>query len=123
VHTDYLAVNPANNISYADPANGNSYTANDVHLRGVARARQIYSINPANGIETLVAQSETRYDEPAYPNLTYGTVTSWNDPGAARGNATTVRNWVDTSGSWLEGHAQYDQCGSVVSAWDAKGNQ
>ena len=123
VHTDYLAVNPANNISYADPVNGNSYTANDVHLRGVPRARQIYSINPTNGIETLVAQNETRYDEPAYPLLTYGTVTSWNDPGAARGNATTIRNWVDTSDSWLETHAEYDQCGSVVNAWDAKGNQ
>ncbi len=123
VHTDYLAVNPANNVSYADPVNGNTYTANDVHLRAVPRARQIYSINPTNGIETLVAQSETRYDEPAYSLLTYGTVTSWNDPGSARGNATTSRNWVNTSNSWLETHAQYDQCGNVRNTWDAKGNQ
>ncbi len=119
-HTDFLAVNPANNISYADPVNGSSYAANDAHLRDVPRARQIYSINPANGIETLVAQSETRYDEPAYPLFAYGTVISWNDPGSARGNATTSRDWVDTSGSWLETHTQYDRCGNVLKTWDAR---
>ena len=32
-HTDYLTVNPANNINYADPANGSSYTTSDEHLQ------------------------------------------------------------------------------------------
>ena len=122
-HFDYLTVDSVSGINYSGPANGSSYTASDVHLRSLVRGRKIYSVNPANGTETLVAQNETLYDEygpSAYPLLTYTAVTSWTDPGTARGNATTNRIWLNTSGTWLESHTQYDQCGSVRKTWDAR---
>jgi RHS repeat-associated protein len=122
-HFDYLNVDSVTGINYSGPANGSSYTASDVHLRSLVRARKIYSVNPANGTETLAAQTETLYDEygqSAYPLLTYAEVSSWIDPGAGRGNVTTTRNWVNTSGAWLESHTQYDQCGSVRKTWDAR---
>ncbi|HEV7747252.1 MAG TPA: hypothetical protein VGO56_19810 [Pyrinomonadaceae bacterium] len=117
-HTDYLGLNTANNINYANPVNGTSYGANDVHLRNLVRAQQLYSIDPTNGTETLVSQAEILYDEPAYPTVPYGTVTSWIDPGSARGNATSMRNWADMSGTWVTTHTQYDQCGNVCKLWD-----
>ena len=76
-----------------------------------------------NSVGTIVAQGEMRYDEAAYPLLTYGAVTSWTDPlTSIRGNATTARRWLNTTGSWIEAHSQYDQCGNVRKVWDANGN-
>jgi RHS repeat-associated protein len=77
-----------------------------------------------NAAGTIVSQSEIKYDEAAYPLLTYGTVTGWIDPATSvRGLPTTTRSWLDTSNSWIEAHAQYDQTGNVRKAWDGKGNQ
>lgn len=102
-HTDYLT---------------NGYDTNtNVHIRKLPSAVTIYD---AGGQQ--VARNEILYDEPAYPLLTYGTVTGWVDPGNLRGNTTTTRQWLDTSGTYLETHAQYDQLGNVRNAWDAKGN-
>ncbi len=87
-------------------------------------AQKVYAVNSATGAETLKAQSEVKYDEAAYPLLTYGVVTGWNSPGTpGRGLGTTSRSWLDSNNTWLETHAQYDQCGNVRNAWDAKGNQ
>lgn len=119
-HTDYLTVNPANNLNYSGPANGSTYTPSDIHLRGLVRARQTYSVNPANGTETLIAQTETKYEEAAFPLLPYATIVSWVDPGAGRGNPTTIRSWVDITNTWLETHTQYDQCGNVRKTWDLR---
>ncbi|HEY0097929.1 MAG TPA: polymorphic toxin-type HINT domain-containing protein [Pyrinomonadaceae bacterium] len=77
-----------------------------------------------NGATALVAQSEIKYDEAAYPLVIYGAVTGWTEPGTnVRGNQTTLRSWIDTSNTWIETHTQYDQCGNARSIWDAKGNQ
>ncbi|MDQ1637076.1 MAG: hypothetical protein QOF62_415, partial [Pyrinomonadaceae bacterium] len=122
-HSTYLAVNPVNGISYADPANGMNYTVSDAHLRGLPTASLVYAVNPSNGAETLAAQSTIAYDEPAYSILNYGSLAGWIDPGTARGNATTTGNWLDTTGTYLQTHAQYDQAGNLRNAWDAKGNQ
>jgi RHS repeat-associated protein len=75
-----------------------------------------------NGSSTIVAQSEMLYDEASYPLLIYGSVTGWSDPSTtARGNVTTVRRWLDTTGGWLETHAQFDQVGNPRKSWDALG--
>jgi RHS repeat-associated protein len=111
-HTDYLTA-----TNYTDALSG-------AHLRSLPTGSQIYAVNPANGAETLAAQSTITYDEPAYPLLTYGSLTGWVDPGtAARGNVTTAGKWLDTTGAYLQTHAQYDQAGSLRNAWDAMGNQ
>ncbi|MGB8508090.1 MAG: RHS repeat domain-containing protein, partial [Pyrinomonadaceae bacterium] len=116
IHTDYLTVN--NSIDYTRPGGP--------HLRGLPSAQQVYSVNTSSGAETLVAKSETKYDEGGgYAPIPYSgiTVPGWSDPvTTARGQATTTRSWVNTTNSWLETHAQYDQLGNVRSAWDAKGN-
>jgi RHS repeat-associated protein len=96
----------------------NGYDTNtNVHLRNLPSAVTVYD---AAGQQ--VARNEMLYDESAYPLLTYGTVTGWIDPGSLRGNVTTTRQWLDTSGTYLETHAQYDQVGNTRNAWDARGN-
>ncbi len=95
-----------------------------MQIRNRVSAQKVYAVNSATGAETLKAQSEVKYDEAAYPLLTYGVVTGWNSPGTpGRGLGTTSRSWLDSNNTWLETHAQYDQCGNVRNAWDAKGNQ
>ncbi len=121
-HTEYLTTN-----------NGLDYTSVDAHLRSLPRLAQVYAVNTSNGSETMMAQTELFYDESAYPTIQYGTVAGWNAPAtAARGNVTTTRRWLNFNGSTLSSfpdgtypatHAQYDQCGNVRYAWDAKGNQ
>ncbi|MET0624888.1 MAG: RHS repeat-associated core domain-containing protein [Pyrinomonadaceae bacterium] len=123
-HTDYVDDVPYVNAD-VDPAVGAS-------LRGLPRARQVYAVNTTTGAETLVAKSETRYDEATYPLLQCGTVETpincssapqWDDLGAApRGNATTSKSWLDTTNSWPETHAQYDRLGNVRFSSDAKQN-
>jgi len=96
----------------------NGYDTNtNVHIRNLPSAVIVYD---AAGQQ--VARNEMLYDEAGYPLLTYGSVTGWIDPGNLRGNVTTSRQWLDTSGTYLETHAQYDQVGNVRDTWDAKGN-
>ncbi|MGH9968423.1 MAG: DUF4214 domain-containing protein, partial [Pyrinomonadaceae bacterium] len=76
-----------------------------------------------NASDTMVAQSTVSYDESSYPLYNYGAITGWTDPASTiRGNPTTARKWVDIGNTWLESHAQYDQCGSPMNSWDLKGN-
>ena len=77
-----------------------------------------------NGSGTIVAQTQTNYDETgSYPLLTYGGTGGWNDPGTnVRGLPTTSGIWLNTTGIYLQEHAQYDQFGNVRNSWDAKGN-
>lgn len=122
-HTRTEFVTTNNGVNYADPVNGSSYAVSDPHLRSLPKAQRVYAVNPANGAETLVAQSETRYDE--YPllncdgNSCSGAV-QWVDPGSRRGNATTSRRWLDTYKAWIENRADYDQLGNMRKTWDAR---
>jgi len=84
-----------------------------------------------DGAGNVLAQSSFGYDESSL--FTYGSVTNWTDPGTSvRGNATSKSNWLNFNGStmstfpagtYVVTQAQYDQCGSVRVATDAKGNQ
>jgi YD repeat-containing protein len=126
IHTDYLTVNPTNNINYAGPANGTSYTSNDLHIRRMPRSQQIYSINPTSEAETPVGQDETRYDE--HPLLDCdgigcGGAVRWDNPGTARANATSVRRWLNTNNTWVENRTDYDQLGNVRKTWDGRTNK
>lgn len=102
-------------------------TAIDAGVRAAYRDRNLIRLPSSTRVKdaagAVVAQSEVRYDEAAYPLLGYGPVTGWADPGTGvRGNATTSRSWLDTAGTYVETHAQYDQCGNVRYALDARGN-
>ncbi|HKB66328.1 MAG TPA: RHS repeat-associated core domain-containing protein [Pyrinomonadaceae bacterium] len=121
-HTDYLTTNSANGLAYdtLNPSATNSNLAVTFHLRSLPVANRVYSVNPANGVETLAAQGTMSYDESGYAAPPYGSVTGWLDPGTARGNATTSGKWLDTTGAYLLTHAQYDQCGNVCKVWDAR---
>jgi hypothetical protein len=83
-----------------------------------------------NAASAVVAETQFKYDEAAYPLLTYGVnPVNWANPFAnERGNLTTIRRWLNLSGatvqnhpsgSYIETHAQYDQCGSLRFATDA----
>jgi RHS repeat-associated protein len=109
-----------------------TYLVNDTAItstiRQYYRDRQLLGLPSSsrvkNGSGTIKAQSEIKYDEAGYAPLTYGAVTGWTDPSTTvRGLPTTSRSWLNPTGTWLESHAQYDQCGSPRNSWDAKGNQ
>lgn len=72
---------------------------------------------------TLAAKSQIVYDEGAYPLITIGSATGWEDPQTSvRGNPTTSRAWDSSTNTFIETHAQFDQFGNLRKAWDAKGN-
>lgn len=117
-----------------------TYLVNDTSysqaIRDGYRARNMLGLPTKkvvkNAAGQIVAATEFKYDEAAYPLLTYASVTGYTDPATTyRGNVTTTRNWNNTgnqtwigwtSGTWIEVHAQYDQCGSPRNSWDGKGN-
>lgn len=88
-----------------------------------------------NGSFQIISRSQSFYDETAYPLLTYGDLDQgYVDPGStARGNATTVRSYLDVSvalgpgpcpaGVCVQAHAQFDQCGNLVNSSDVRGIQ
>jgi RHS repeat-associated protein len=108
-HTDYLKINPENSLDY---------TSDEIHIKGLPTETQV-----KNADGTIIAQTSFKYDEASYPILQYGSVTGWNAPDtAARGNVTTSKNWVNTTNTYIETHAQFDQVGNVRKTWDGKGN-
>jgi RHS repeat-associated protein len=107
----------------------NDATITDAAIKQAYRDRNLVGLPSStrvkNAANTVVARSEIKYDEAAYPLLaSYGAVTGWTDPGATvvRGNVTTTRNWIDISQTWIETHVRYDGVGNVRYAWDARGN-
>lgn len=101
-----------------------SYLTHDLNYR----SRNILGLPTAttilNGAGQTLARVNISYDEPSYPLIAYGAIAGWTDPGTtARGNVTTTSRWVNSNNSYLQAHAQYDQCGSVKTKWDARGNQ
>lgn len=107
-HSSYI-----NNVT--PPSQGSLF------LSSLTDTTSVYAVGTA-GQETLASSSQTLYDEYAqYPLLIYDPVIGWQDPGGVRGNPTTVRRWLDTNGTWIETHAQFDQLGNVRKSWDALG--
>ncbi|HMX24700.1 MAG TPA: DUF2380 domain-containing protein [Blastocatellia bacterium] len=104
-------------------------------IRDAYRARHLIALPSSTRVKngtTVVAETQFKYDESGYPLLTYGvTPIGWTDPATTvRGNVTTTRRWLNLSGatvqsypsgSYIEAHAQYDQCGNPRKAWDANG--
>jgi RHS repeat-associated protein len=116
-HVNYLTTNQINGLNYT----GRS-TPDAPSLLGLQAWKKVYGVDPSNGAEILLAHSETLYDEPGSALPPYGSITGWADPGtAARGHATTNRRWLNTDGSFIETHAQFDQAGNVVKSWDGRG--
>ena len=101
----------------------NSSTYRDRNILGLAT---VSVVKDAAG--SVVAKSETHYDESAYPLLTYSdlnNVPDYTNPNTTvRGNVTTTRRYYDiANGLYLESHAQYDQCGNARNAWNERGVQ
>jgi RHS repeat-associated protein len=107
VHTSYI-----NNVT--PPSQGSLY------LSSLTDTTSVYAVD--SGQERMAASTQTVYDEYGlYPLFTYGTVTGWQEPGGVRGNPTTVRRWLDTTGGWIETHARFDQLGNPRQSLDAMG--
>jgi RHS repeat-associated protein len=128
MHTDFITSSVIGGVTYQyDTINPNPTNPDinaTIHLRNLPQVQRIYSVNATTGAETLAAQTSISYDETSYPLLAYGAVTGWSAPGTpARGNPTSTGRWLDTTGTYLWTHAQFDQCGSVRNSWDANNNQ
>jgi YD repeat-containing protein len=94
-----------------------------MYLLGLTDTTNVYGYNYASQ-EILESCSQTIYDEySSYPILTYGSVTGWQNPVSPRGNPTTVRRWLDSTGGWVETHAQFDQLGNACNTWDPMGHE
>lgn len=95
----------------------------DRNLLGLPTSVTVYDSNDA-----LLSQSTStydEYDEAKYPLIPAGSppYTGWTDPATPiRGNVTTAGVWLNTSGAFLQTHAQYDQFGNVRKEWDARQN-
>lgn len=92
----------------------------DRNILGLPTVVSVY-----NGTGGLVSQTTFAYDEAAYPLISVpGTHASWVDPATTvRGNATTKSVWLNTTGTFLQTHSQYDQFGNVRYTWDARQKQ
>jgi RHS repeat-associated protein len=131
---DYVAVDQ--NTAQTGPISSIPVAAQPLRITETAyldsnasyRARNLLglptSVTVRNGATAVVAKSTTSYDEDLYQlGATYGAVTHWAAPPGVRGNATTVSRWLDATNSYVQTHAQYDQCGGVVGSWDANNNK
>jgi hypothetical protein len=105
-----------------------AFLVSDPAITGPYQQRHLLSLptmtRVKDGAGTIVSETQYKYDEAAYPLLTYGvTRPGWTDPATNhRGLVTTTRRWLNyPTGSYLESHAQYDQMGNVRKTWDAKG--
>jgi RHS repeat-associated protein len=97
--------------------------------RAAYRARNMVTLPSStrikDGDDGIIARSKISYDETAYPLLPYnGSIVGWSDPGTSlRGNATTVSQWLNTTGAYLSTHMRYDQCGNIRRSISALGQE
>lgn len=93
-------------------------------ILGLPNVTSVYAVD-SYGNETLASSSQIVYDEYSqYPLLTYSSVIGWEAPSNTfniRGNATTVKQWLNTNNSWITTHTQFDQFGNSRKSWDALG--
>lgn len=127
-HIDFLTINPANNINYAGPANGASYTSSDVHIRSLPRQSSVYD---AAGVEqsrqtfeydnyAIDTNHTALVDRSGITGLDAGFTTSYQ----TRGNVTAATGYLLTNGAvtgTITTYAQYDVAGHTVKAIDGRG--
>ncbi|HMS08949.1 MAG TPA: hypothetical protein PKE66_05665, partial [Pyrinomonadaceae bacterium] len=115
-----------------------TYLINDPNYSGVKShyiAQNMIGLVTASEVKNsngqIVSRSETVYDDVSnYPLHTPAILpTRWNPPANGyRGNPNTIRVWDSTKGdptsssSYISTHAQFDNFGNQIKAWDAKGN-
>lgn len=118
VETTYLISDP----NYATVKG--YYTAQN--MVGLITASQV-----KDGSGNVVSRSETVYDDVTnYPLITpSSTPVHWTGPSNGyRGNPNTSRVWDSTKGdvtnssAYIATHAQFDNFGNQIKAWDASGN-
>jgi len=115
-HTDYLATNPINGISY---------TSANIHLLSLPTQQQVFD---AGGVE----KARTTYEYDNYADDTYhkplldrsgitGKDATFTTLYQTRGNATRVSRWLLSSMTPVLIYAQYDVAGNAMKTIDARG--
>ncbi|HEX8163947.1 MAG TPA: RHS repeat-associated core domain-containing protein [Pyrinomonadaceae bacterium] len=95
-------------------------TRDGYRARNLIALPTVSRLHQGDATGPVVSETRVRYDETGLQ--AYGGAQGWGDPGAgARGNATTVSRWLDTSNTWLETRAEYDQFGNAWKSTDARG--
>jgi RHS repeat-associated protein len=116
----------SNNYYYPPASSSETVYVPDQSYRARNILGLVSSVVLKDAADNPVSKTETFYDEAAFPLITYGDLVGdagYVDPGGStiRGNPTTVRRYVDLAlGSYLETHAQFDQCGNSVNFWNER---
>ena len=106
-------------------------------MRSLPLQHRVYSVNPSNGAETIVAQTDYEYDRYDSSAHHADLVNRANISGIigrnglkpaegynpmndiARGNLTATSAWLNTTGGAITTYLQYDIAGNVVKSIDA----
>ncbi|MCI0538651.1 MAG: hypothetical protein L0Z50_25875 [Verrucomicrobiales bacterium] len=100
-----------------NPANGQNYTANGIHIRDRKASEAIY-----DGAGALKAQTQWEYDSYAEGIEASGAVqheSSFGTSYTTRGNLTAVKRWRNLDGAWLETrNLRFDDAGNVLKTRD-----
>ena len=87
---------------------------------------RVASVQIFDAVGALQAHTVNEYDN--YTAGIAGTSGIQHDDGGyppsflTRGNVTAVRNWLNTTGGWLETRYQYDELGNILSVTDPGGH-
>lgn len=105
-----------------NPVNSQDYTSNALHILNRKASEQI---KDASG--NVIAQTQFEYDNyAANGNISAsGAVQHDSTFGitfTTRGNATTIKQWRNTDGAWLNTNNQYDDAGNALKITDPLGH-
>ena len=101
-----------------------AYLTSDANYRNRNILGLAGSVSYFNENSALVRQETYTYDESGMINVGSPPYTGWTDPATTfRGNLTTTSRWLNTTGTTLQTHTQYDQFGNIRTAVDARQQQ
>lgn len=109
-----------NSWLHTNPANGQDYYSSAIHNLNLPDTSSVY-----DGAGALKAQTKYVYDGVALtatsgaPGHDY---TNYGSGYVTRGNATQVKRWLNTNGTWLITNNAYDDLGNLRSSTDPGGH-
>ncbi|HEX8845109.1 MAG TPA: RHS repeat-associated core domain-containing protein [Pyrinomonadaceae bacterium] len=124
MHTEFMTVNPVNNVDYT-----NRTSASSPHMLNLPTRMSVYDGNEVERARTTMeydnynadANHAALVDRPSIS----GFDSSFGIYYSTRGNATATTRYLLTNGSVtgsITGYAQYDIAGNMVKTIDARGN-
>jgi RHS repeat-associated protein len=128
--TSFVVTNPVNNTDYT--AINLQSPPDSIHLKSLPKDQSVYAINGSTGADVQPAAAQTSFEYDKYDASTNhaalltrsaisGHDSTFSTGRTTRGNATEIKRWLDTNGSWIAIDQQYDIAGNIVTKIDAGG--